>query len=61
MSPHKRKVHAFKCSVDTVDVALEMEQWAALASVAHSASFSISGVTSTLSTLYIYQDNHPVQ
>ena len=47
-----------KYSVDSVDVILETEQWAELAAqasaaqLACSSSFSISGATSTLSTLY---------
>ena len=42
-------------TVDKVDVALEMKQWAELAtqaSAAHLAHFSISSATSTISTLY---------
>ena len=38
--------------VDRVDIALEMEQWAALFAAALSACFSISCATSSLSTLY---------
>ena len=42
-------------SVERLDAALEMEkwaEWAAQVSTAHSAHCSISGATSTLSTLY---------
>ena len=42
-------------SVDRVDVALEMEQWAeqaVQANAAHLACFSKSSATSTISTLY---------